>query len=130
MKAENNLSKTLPFRCILLSLPCNMNISQEDFRKETYSVIAAIPSGKVITYGQIARLIGYPQHFRLVGHMLRGASDSFHLPCHRVVNSEGRLAPHWPEQRTLLAKEGVSFLPNGHVDLKKCQWDFMNMTDF
>jgi len=127
VKAENNSFKNFSFRCILLSLPCNMNISQEEFRQDTYSVIAAIPRGKVITYGQIAGLIGWPRHSRLVGHVLHSVSENLHLPCHRVVNSQGQLAIHWPEQHTLLAAEGVSFLSNGHVNLKKCQWDFMRL---
>lgn len=104
-----------------------MNISQEEFCKDVYCVIAAIPSGKVITYGQIAVLIGWPRHSRLVGHVLHCIPQDLHLPCHRVVNSQGKLAIHWPEQHTLLTAEGVSFLSNGHVDLKKCQWDFMKL---
>lgn len=104
-----------------------MNISQEEFRKDVYSVIAAIPRGKVITYGQIAALIGWPRHSRLVGHVLHHAPESLHLPCHRVVNSQGKLAVHWPEQHALLEAEGISFLSNGRVDLNKCQWDFMRL---
>ena len=45
------------------------------------------------------------------------------LPCHRVVNSQGRLAPNWAEQRGLLEKEGITFKKNGCVDLKKHIWE-------
>ena len=44
-------------------------------------------------------------------------------PCHRVVNHAGRLAPHFYEQKQLLTEEGVIFLENNHVDMKKCGWD-------
>ncbi len=44
-------------------------------------------------------------------------------PCHRVVNHAGRLAPHFPEQRERLGREGVAFRSNGCVDMKKYRWD-------
>ena len=88
------------------------------FREEVYAIVAAIPRGKVITYGQIAWLIGMPNHSRLVGRMLHGATAVLGLPCHRVVNSQGRTAPHWREQSCLLRAEGVVFRKNGCVDMK------------
>ena len=51
--------------------------------------------------------------------------EDLHLPCHRVVNSQGRLVPGWTEQRALLENEGVRFRANGFVDMKKSQWEFM-----
>ena len=71
----------------------------EGFDAEVYSVVAQIPAGRVTTYGQIAR-----------------------LPCHRVVNSAGRTAPHWTEQRPMLEAEGVRFRKNGCVDLTRSGW--------
>ena len=50
------------------------------------------------------------------------APRELNLPCHRVVNSQGRLAPNWTEQRELLEKEGIAFKKNGCVDLKKHIW--------
>ena len=44
-------------------------------------------------------------------------------PCHRVVNSQGRLVPHWEEQRSLLSLEGVRFRDNGYVDMKQYFWE-------
>ena len=87
-----------------------MSVDVEAFRKEVYNVVASIPFGKVLSYGQIAWLVGCPNHSRLVGRMLHGAAESEGLPCHRVVNNVGRLA------------EGVTFRPNGCVDMKKWQW--------
>jgi len=43
-------------------------------------------------------------------------------PCHRVVNHQGRLVPHWGEQKELLLKEGITFKDNGCVDLKRHLW--------
>ena len=102
-----------------------MNMSTEEFRQEVYHVVAAIPQGKVVTYGQIAFLTGRPQNSRLVGHVLHGVPQGLRLPCHRVVNGSGRLVPGWPEQRMLLEREGVEFRPNGHVNLKASLWKFM-----
>ena len=94
-----------------------------DFYAEVYSIVREIPVGKVCTYGQIARLAGCPQYSRMVGQAMCHAPVDEQLPCHRVVNSQGRLAPGWGEQRELLLKEGVGFRPNGCVDLKRCLWE-------
>ena len=97
------------------------------FRDSVYSVVAAIPRGKVMSYGQISALVDAPGHARLVGHVLSGAPAIY--PCHRVVNSVGRTVPGWPEQRQLLEKEGVGFKPNGHVDMKRFRWDPTQLPD-
>ncbi|MGT2548597.1 MGMT family protein [Streptococcus milleri] len=86
------------------------------------SVVSCIPLGSVATYGQIAQLIGRERNARLVGRVLSQAGFYGKYPCHRVVNSAGRLAPAWEEQRHLLWAEGVTFKTNGCVDLKKHQW--------
>ena len=78
-------------------------INLTHFKEEVYAVIAAIPRGKVITYGQIAWLIGMPRHARLVGRMLHEATNALNLPCHRVVNSPNKFAAsgrgHIPQKR-------------------------------
>lgn len=66
------------------------------------SVVSCIPLGSVATYGQIAQLIGRERNARLVGRVLSQAGLYGKYPCHRVVNSAGRLAPAWEEQRHLL----------------------------
>ena len=105
-------------------------MDQVSFRNEVYSVVASIPSGRVLTYGQIAYLVGRPQCSRMVGQAMHNASEERNLPCHRVVNSQGRLAPFWPEQRELLEKEGVAFRKNGCVDLKACGWEISSSTKY
>lgn len=94
----------------------------ENFFREVYAVVAAIPCGRVVSYGDIARLLGQSSRSRMVGRALKNAPDG--LPCHRVVNSQGRLVPGWTAQRRLLADEGATFLSSGRVDLKACRWRF------
>lgn len=95
--------------------------SAEGLREMVYAIVAQIPCGRVLTYGTIARLAGFPNHSRLVGRIMRGAPDG-QLPCHRVVSASGRLAPHFPSQEALLAAEGVRFSPTGKVPLKTYLW--------
>lgn len=87
---------------------------------ELYELVREIPAGSVATYGQLARLLGRPNHARLVGRLLgRAPSD---IPCHRVVSASGRTVAAWSAQRTLLEGEGVRFRPNGAVDLRSFLW--------
>ena len=98
-------------------------ILTEELIYQILSAIEEIPKGKVASYGQIAKLIGREKNARLVGKVLSMAEYYGKYPCHRVVNHAGRLAPHFYEQKRLLMKEGVVFLENNHVDMKKCDWD-------
>ena len=93
-----------------------------DFAYAVLSAIAEIPEGKVATYGQIARLIGYPKNARLVARVLSHAEYYDDYPCHRVVNATGRLAPGWAAQATLLQAEGVALIDATHVSLKLYRW--------
>lgn len=95
---------------------------KEDFDALALAVVAEIPSGYVASYGQIADLMGYPKNARHVGKACGCSAYYGDYPCHRVVNGQGRLVPGWQQQRSLLEEEGVEFLPNGHVNMKKYQW--------
>ena len=96
----------------------------EDFIFQVLEATSEIPEGKVATYGQIGRLIGAQKNARLVGKALQISGIYANgYPCHRVVNSAGRLVPRWDEQASLLQFEGVTFKDNGCVDMKKHQWD-------
>lgn len=90
-----------------------------------YEIVKDIPPGNVATYGMIAFLLGYPQRSRMVGQALHHAPDFQNIPCHRVVNYQGRLTPGWTDQKRLLSDEGVHLKENGCVDLKKSLWDFI-----
>ncbi len=98
-------------------------VLDESLIYEILSVVGEIPYGRVATYGQIARLIGRERNSRLVDKVLSMAERYGDFPCHRVVNSAGRLAPYFHEQEPRLREEGVGFLPNGNVDMKTYQWD-------
>lgn len=94
--------------------------------QRVYGIVALIPRGKVMTYGQIARLLGGLYSGRTVGFAMRAAPPERKLPCHRVVNKQGEMAPGYcfggaDRQRAMLKKEGVRFLPNGRIDMKKSQ---------
>lgn len=95
-----------------------------NFNRLVYSAVRQIPRGQVATYGQIAFLIGFPAQSRRVGFALRNAPEEENLPCHRVVNSQGRTVPGWFSQRRLLIEEGIPFRAGGCVDLKRCRWQF------
>lgn len=103
----------------------NKDFNRQEFCKEVCEIIKNIPAGRVATYGLVARLAGKPQYSRLAGQVLSCIPSSLSLPCHRVVNSQGRLAPNWPEQRQLLEEEQVDFKNNGCVDLKRYLWNIL-----
>lgn len=86
------------------------------------SAVGDIPEGRVASCGGIARMIGRPKNARLVGKVLSVSEYYGEYPCHRVVNSTGRLAPCFYEQRERLSAEGVEFKKNGCVDMKKYEW--------
>ncbi|MDR3385775.1 MAG: MGMT family protein [Rudaea sp.] len=88
--------------------------------------IAAIPRGRVASYGEIAARAGLPRRARLVGRVLRESSPAANLPWQRVLRSDGRIA--FPagsrghrEQRQRLLSEGVTVV-KGRVDLKRFGW--------
>jgi methylated-DNA-protein-cysteine methyltransferase related protein len=96
------------------------------FYQRVYEVVARVPRGRVVTYGQIARALGLPQGARAVGWALRQCPAE--LPWQRVVNAQGGLSKgdhpeHIPLQRALLEEEGVSFDLEGRVDLTVYGWD-------
>ncbi|NLT58556.1 MAG: MGMT family protein [Clostridiales bacterium] len=97
------------------------------FYSRVYALVAQIPPGRVATYGQIALLAGHPRAARQVGYAMSGASADQRLPCHRVVNRLGGLAPShafggYEVQRAMLEREGVTFLENGRVCLRLHLW--------
>ena len=98
--------------------PNNMSAEQARiFRDAVLDIVSQIPRGRVTTYGYIAALAGWPSHSRMVGRTLRYTLGAEKLPCHRVVNKEGRTAPGWGQQRILLEEEGVTF--KSHIDGRK-----------
>ncbi|MCE5234771.1 MAG: methylated-DNA--[protein]-cysteine S-methyltransferase [Clostridiaceae bacterium] len=101
-----------------------MEHDKRDFYGGVYALVKRIPAGYVTTYGQLALALGRPRASRIVGGAMSRAPQG--LPCHRVVNRLGELSP--PEvfgpgvQKGLLMLEGVPFLKDGRIDLKRCLW--------
>ena len=92
-----------------------------------YEVVRKIPRGNVATYGQIAALAGNPRWARVVGYALHVNPEPGKIPCHRVVNRDGKTTPAFAfggedVQRNLLESEGIVFSLDGTVDLKEYLW--------
>lgn len=93
-------------------------------KDQVYSFLKTIPRGKVATYGQIAAHLGNRHLARAVGNILHQNPDPEQFPCHRVVDSKGRVAGSFAfggaaVQRELLEQEGVVFGEDGRIDLRK-----------
>ena len=85
------------------------------FKQKVYEVVSMIPSGRVMTYGQIAAVAGSPQAARVVGQIAHFGDTN--IPWHRVVNSKGQTAfGFWPDgrigQSQLLRDEGIEVNDN------------------
>lgn len=93
------------------------------FSEKVYQVTQKIPPGKVATYGLIAAEMGKPKAARAVGNALHNNPNPKTIPCYRVVNRKGRLAPGFKEQKGKLLKEGVNFKDKNHVNLEKHLWE-------
>ena len=102
-----------------------------NFNEAVFAAVRKIPAGRVATYGQIAAIIGRPRAARAVGNTLHynpyepgAVPDELAVPCHRVVNAQGRLADAFSfagpiEQKIRLNAEGVEVSADYRVDLKK-----------
>lgn len=95
----------------------------QPFTAEVVRILKSIPEGRVVTYGQVARMAGSPRAARQVVRVLHTMSEKHGLPWHRVVNIRGEIAVPDDEsreiQRMLLRGEGVTFLSDGRVDLEQ-----------
>jgi len=100
-----------------------MNQTDTSFFERVYAVVRTVPAGKVTTYGAIARAIG-TKDARRVGQALHANPDGKKTPCHRVVFTDGRLAPGYAfggpnEQLRKLQLEGVVFINDARVDMAR-----------
>lgn len=95
------------------------------FTQRSIAIIQHIPPGKVMTYGQIARLAGSPRGARQVVRILHSMSEKYHLPWHRVINAKGEIGLTDDEsasvQRLLLDSEGVEVRRGKIIDLDEYQ---------
>ncbi len=109
--------------CLALVMPKE---TDKDYRERVYRIVRRIPSGHVMTYGQIAYMLGEGYTPRTVGFVMHGADES-NTPWHRVINSQGkcstgRIALPSDKQQRMLAHEGVKFDKSGRCDLEVFLW--------
>ena len=98
----------------------------EPFTQKVIAVIQRIPSGKVMTYGQIAAHAGSPKSARQVARLLHSMSVKYQLPWHRIINAEGKISildeEHRNTQEELLRFEGVE-IKGSKIDLTQFRFD-------
>jgi methylated-DNA-protein-cysteine methyltransferase related protein len=86
-----------------------MKTSEKNLKNKVEAILAQIPEGRVMTYGQLAALAGSPNSARIVGGIAHFGNPK--LPWHRVVNKQGRLASGYPGGRNIhkqhLEAEGI-----------------------
>ncbi|MEE8148002.1 MAG: MGMT family protein [Longimicrobiales bacterium] len=98
------------------------------FARSVYTLVSAIPSGSVASYGMVAAMAGRPRAPRAVGGALSALPDDLDVPWWRVISSSGLISTspihHTAQiQRALLEDEGVSLTESGRVDWDQHGWD-------
>jgi methylated-DNA-protein-cysteine methyltransferase related protein len=102
-----------------------MTDTDQAYRERVFTIVRMIPSGRVMTYGQIAELLGESYTPRTVGFVMHSSDDK--TPWHRVINAQGATStrglvlPHDKQQRMLEA-EGVIFDERGRCSLQQYVW--------
>jgi len=105
-----------------------------NFYEAVYRLVREIPRGRVMTYGQIAVILGHPRAARAVGYAMR-ASGGKAVPWHRVINGKGSISARGEVerpmlQRELLEAEHVDFDAQGCCDLRQYRWEPPNPEDY
>ena len=100
--------------------------NNKEYQARVYEIVRQIPRGRVMTYGQIAGILGDGYTPRTVGYVMH-AADSEGVPWQRVINSQGkcstgRLTIPVNLQQDMLEQEGVVFNDKGKCDLKMFEW--------
>jgi len=109
-------------------------MKQSEYQAIFLATIMQIPKGQVASYGQIAKLAGFPSFSRHVGRSLKGLPKDTKVPWHRVVNAQGKIAfdqdsIQYQTQKERLEREGIYFM-NGKVSLSKYRWNPEDYYDF
>jgi len=104
----------------------NKQVNEQTYRQKVYEIVRAIPAGKVMTYGQIAEILGEGYTPRTVGFVMH-AADTENDPWQRVINSQGacstgKMTMPINLQQKMLEDEGVVFNEKGRCDLKVYGW--------
>jgi len=103
-----------------------MSTSLSPFAVKVYELVKQIPPGKVASYHDIARLAGSPRAARAIGLLMKHNPDIDHIPCHRVIGSDGKMHGFAGkggvvEKIKRLKAEGIVFEAEW-VDLKRFRW--------
>lgn len=95
-----------------------------DFKQKVYELVATIPKGRVMTYGQLAALAGHPYAARIVGGIAHWGDPD--LPWQRVVKKDGSLAEGYPGgvkgHAEALREEGVEVNDEFKIDIERLRW--------
>jgi methylated-DNA-protein-cysteine methyltransferase-like protein len=106
--------------------------NQDAYYAQVWDLVRQVPKGKVVTYGQVAKMLPPPQGVELeayaafgprwVGGAMANCPDD--VPWQRVINAQGKISqrPGAQRQKELLIAEGVFFNEKGRIDLKKYGW--------
>jgi len=101
------------------------DLNENKYRERVFRLVRRIPRGRVMTYGQIAEILGEGYTARTVGFVMHSADNK--TPWHRVINAQGGCStrslvlPHDKQQR-LLESEGVKFNQRGRCNLQDYLW--------
>ncbi len=101
-------------------------VDEQSYREKVYEIVREIPTGKVMTYGQIAEILGEGYTARTIGYVMH-AADTEKIPWQRVINSKGgcstgKLLMPFNIQQKLLEDEGIEFSEKGFCDLNIYRW--------
>ena len=99
----------------------------QDFTLKIIPVITAVPSGKVVTYGQVAAMAGNHRGARQVSRTLHTCTSKYQLPWHRVIGAAGKISipknnSSYQRQKRKLEQEGIEFGLGDTIDLSVYQW--------
>ncbi len=101
------------------------SLFQENFLSSIFAVVNAIPKGKVSTYGEVAKMAGFPGYARHVGKALCNIPSDSQLPWYRVINSKGQISlkgEDYQRQLKRLIAENITISSSGNISLKQYRW--------
>jgi methylated-DNA-protein-cysteine methyltransferase-like protein len=99
---------------------------KDAYRERVFKLVRRIPSGRVMTYGQLAAILGEGYTPRTVGFVMHSSGEES-LPWHRVINAQGacstgRIALPSNKQELMLEREGIEFNERRRCDLQRYLW--------
>lgn len=99
--------------------------TENDYRERVFRIVRSIPRGRVMTYGQIAEILGEGYTPRTVGFVMHSSNDK--TPWHRVINAQGGCSTRGlvlppDKQQRMLEAEGVRFNERGRCQLQEFLW--------